>query len=421
MTRKTRSRQKPRRRQRKSRAGLLPAAFGGELGRSKRHATQPLGWRHFVAGITVGAVLGIATAILPDWSALGRPGWADKVIAAPNPESRELSTGARVQIESPPVIEPAPRQAATAVQYAAAPQPASAAKTAPAPQPDSGKAAESPATKLAVQTPPAQDQQVAAAPQEAAIVDVYQSGSAADATWLRNSVAFAVPRGRPVIAIVLDDVGVNKAQAEQAIKLPPEITLSFMTYAEGVDEMAARARAKGHELMVHVPMEPLGGENDPGPKALKVALSDAEILERLRWGLERFDGYVGINNHMGSRFTQDERGMRLVMQELRRRDLLFLDSRTIGASVGDRVADEAGIVHLSRDVFLDDVMSSSAVAQQLAVAERVARATGHAIAIGHPHAATIAAIKAWLPQAKARGFIIAPLSVIAKRRTGDTG
>ena len=82
-------------------------------------------------------------------------------------------------------------------------------------------------------------------------------------------------------AIVLDDVGVNRAHAEAAINLPAEITLSFMTYADGVAGMAARAHARGHELMVHVPMEPLGGKNDPGPNALMVDLSDAEILRRL--------------------------------------------------------------------------------------------------------------------------------------------
>lgn len=402
------------------------SGIGGALGSLVQRILWPIGWGGFAAGILIGAGLGVAVALVPDWPLFDPPGQADKVIAAPNPESRDPSTGARVKIETPQVVEKA-----TPAAYATAPEAAAPPQAQPLPQPRYEEAAKStPAINQAQQTPPSQPTpppvvaQAAEEPtQVAAIgpVDFYPSGAAGDAAWLRNSVAFSVPRGRPVIAIVLDDVGVNKAQAEAAIKLPPEITLSFMTYADGVGEMAARARAKGHELMVHVPMEPLGGEVDPGPQALKVQLSDAEILARLRWGLDRLDGYVGINNHMGSRFTQDERGMRVVIEEMRRRNLLFLDSRTIAASVGDRLAAGMGVAHVTRDVFLDDDMSATAVARQLAAAERVALATGQAIAIGHPHPATIAAIKAWLPGAKARGFVVAPLSVVAKRQLGASG
>ncbi len=436
MTRKTRSRKKPRRRARKPRPSLLSSigsAVGGAIGSAAQRVLWPVGWGGFVGGILVGAGLGVAVALVPDWPIFDQPGTADKVIAAPTPESRDPSTGARIKIVAPEIVE-------TATSYQAAPETAAPPPAQPEPQPQPqpqpqpayvepaqpapvvGNAQQNPAPGPQAQLQPA----VAAAGKAdevaaVGLVDFYPSGVAGDPAWLRNSIAFSVPRGRPVIAIVLDDVGVNRVQAEAAIKLPPEITLSFMTYADGVGDLAAKARAKGHELMVHVPMEPLGGENDPGPKALKVALSDDEILARLRWGLDRLDGYVGINNHMGSRFTQDERGMRIVIEELRRRSLLFLDSRTIAGSVGDRIAADMGVAHVTRDVFLDDDMSGAAVVRQLAVAERVARATGQAIAIGHPHPATIAAIRAWLPGAKARGFVIAPLSVVAKRQLGASG
>lgn len=421
MSRKPRSRKQPRKRPRKSksRAALLPAAFGGALGRRARH-DEPVGWQRFAAGIVIGATLGVAAALFVDWPILDAPGTTNVVIAAPSPESRDPSTGAKVTIEPPEVVEQA-GAATPAPQAAAAPAPSAPAPQQPAPQP---VALVTPEPAPAAQAKPVPQPQPEPAPLQVAtvgIVDHYSSGGAGDPAWLRNSVAFSVPRGHPVIAIVLDDVGVNRAQAEQAMKLPPEITLSFMTYADGVAEMSARARARGHELMVHVPMEPMGGEIDPGPKALKVGLSDAEILARLRWGLDRFDGYIGINNHMGSRFTQDARGMQVVMDELKRRDLLWLDSRTIASSVGDSLAARTGVAHVSRDVFLDDDMSGAAVERQLAEAERVARQTGQVIAIGHPHPATIAAIKAWLPRAKARGFVIAPVSVVAKRQIGVSG
>ncbi|HSE74765.1 MAG TPA: divergent polysaccharide deacetylase family protein [Dongiaceae bacterium] len=263
-------------------------------------------------------------------------------------------------------------------------------------------------------SPPSDTQPAAAAPAP----PVAWSG---DAAWVRNSVAFVAPHGRPMIAVVLDDVGVARGHADLAIDMPAAITLSFMTYADGVAEMAARARAKGHELMLHVPMEPLDKEVDPGPHALTVEASDGELLARLNWDLARFPGYIGINNHMGSRFTQDERGMRVVLQELKRRNLLFLDSRTIATTIGDNLAARMGVAHVMRDVFLDDEMDGAAVLKQLAQAEKIAAAKGQAIAIGHPHPATLAAIRAWMPEAEARGFVIVPLSAVAKQRLGASG
>jgi polysaccharide deacetylase 2 family uncharacterized protein YibQ len=124
---------------------------------------------------------------------------------------------------------------------------------------------------------------------------------------------------------------------------------------------------------------------------------------------------------MGSRFTASEPDMRLVLAELKRRGLLFLDSRTIAGSVGAAVATQLGVPFAERDVFLDNVQSADAVEAKLAELERIARAHGHAIAIGHPHDATIAALAAWLPTLRARGFALVPLSTIVKRRMGVTG
>lgn len=107
--------------------------------------------------------------------------------------------------------------------------------------------------------------------------------------------------------------------------------------------------------------------------------------------------------------------------ELKRRNLLFLDSRTIGNTVGDKLAARMGVAHVMRDVFLDNEMDQAAVIKQLMQAERVAASKGQAIAIGHPHPATIAAIRAWMPKAEARGFVIVPLSAVAKLRLGASG
>jgi polysaccharide deacetylase 2 family uncharacterized protein YibQ len=240
--------------------------------------------------------------------------------------------------------------------------------------------------------------------------------SAARPAWLRYAVP-ALPTGnRPLVAIVLDDLGLDRIRTEEAIRLGGPLTLSFMTYASELGEQTQAARHAGHELLLHVPMEAIDRHADPGPHALFTGLSPEEIIERLRWGFGRFDGFVGINNHMGSKFTADERGMASVMEELRARGLAFLDSRTSLSTVGIRLAIAYGVPHAARDVFLDDDHTPAAIAEQLARVEQLARQHGSAIAIGHPHDATLAALHAWLPLLGNKGLALVPLTAIVQRR-----
>src|SRR5262249_40596056 len=153
-----------------------------------------------------------------------------------------------------------------------------------------------------------------------------------------------------------------------------------------------------------MPMEPLG-HDDPGPGALLTNLSSDEVRARFDKALDSFSGFDGVNNHMGSKFTADEAGMQIVIGELQKRHLFFLDSRTSARSVGDAVAREHGVPTTRRDVFLDDTMTAEAVNAQLAQLERVARHKGVAVAIGHPHDVTLTALEAWLPAAQKRGLV----------------
>jgi len=237
-----------------------------------------------------------------------------------------------------------------------------------------------------------------------------------EAAWLRNARPFIDTRGAPTVAIVIDDLGLSAVHTRQAIALSDSVTLALMTYAPRLEDWASSARAARHELLVHVPMQPLNGKIDPGPNALTVALSEADILSRLRWGLMRMDGYVGINNHMGSRFTQDRAGMSVVMAEVKARGLLFLDSVTIGHTVGAATAEPLHVPFAERNVFLDDQPTVAGVSHQIAVLEQVARRHGAAIAIGHPHPATLAVLAQWLPGAAARGIAVVPLTSLMRRR-----
>jgi uncharacterized protein len=234
--------------------------------------------------------------------------------------------------------------------------------------------------------------------------------------WLRFAVPAPATASHPEIAIVIDDLGLDKRRTERAIALPAPLTLSFLGYATDLPRLADAGRHAGHELLVHVPMEPLSHAEDMGPNGLAVGLDHDEVVRRLRWNLARFEGYVGINNHMGSRFTRDATSMMPVMEELKARGLLFLDSRTIGNSAGVELAQRLGVPHAARDVFLDNEVNAGAIAARLAEVEAVARRHGHAIAIGHPHDATLEQLQTWLADLKAKGFVLVPVSAIVRER-----
>ncbi len=238
-----------------------------------------------------------------------------------------------------------------------------------------------------------------------------ESGSPA---WVRYAVPAPKANGLPMIAVVIDDLGVDRKRSERVVDLRAPLTLAWMTYAEGLPQITQSARKRGHELMLHVPMQPQGESYDPGPDVLEVNASPEENRRRLVWGLDRFDGFVGINNHMGSRYTTDRTGMRVVMEEVKRRGLLFLDSVTTEKSVGPEMAKRYGIPFSVRNIFIDNEQSVGAVRAQLAKAEAHARKFGTAIAIGHPHDATIEALSSWLPGLEARGFQLVPVTAIVR-------
>ncbi len=233
--------------------------------------------------------------------------------------------------------------------------------------------------------------------------------------WRANAVPTnGAEKGRPVIALVIDDMGIDQKRSRRAIDLPPPLTLAFIPYGYNLRQLTAIARAAGHELLVHMPMEPTDLEADPGPNALLTTLPPEELLRRLRWGLARFDGYVGLSNHMGSRYSAWPAGMRLVLKELRERGLLFLDSLTIGETVGVELARKMGLPYAARDVFLDNDATPEAVRRQLALLEKIARQSGSAIGIGHPHDATIDVLERWLLEVRQRGFVLVPVSALVR-------
>ncbi|MEI7875015.1 MAG: divergent polysaccharide deacetylase family protein [Alphaproteobacteria bacterium] len=238
-----------------------------------------------------------------------------------------------------------------------------------------------------------------------------------DQAWRRNAVPFRDLNTRPLIAIVIDDVGLDRPRSKRAWELPSPLTMSFLPYAKDLRDQARAARGRGHELMLHLPMEPTG-RNDPGPGALLVSMTDTEIRQRTATALDSFEGFAGVNNHMGSRFTAFRPGMETVLRQLKPRGLMFLDSRTTKDSVGDQTAQELGVPGIVRHVFLDDDESLDAVRRKLADAEAVARRQGFVVAIGHPHEATLQALAEWLPTVQGKGLALAPATAVLRKRNG---
>jgi hypothetical protein len=224
----------------------------------------------------------------------------------------------------------------------------------------------------------------------------------------------------PRVAIVFDDLGGQIAPVERLLATGEALTFSVLPFLRHSEDVATRIHEEGREVLLHLPMEPQGyPQADPGEGALFTDLPSAELGRRLADDLQAVPYIAGVNNHMGSRFTEDPDAMAVVMEGLRQAGLFFLDSRTTAHSVGPSVAAELGVPWAARDVFLDHDRAQPAVARQIERLIRVAEEHGSAIAIGHPHAETLAALEDALPDLRAAGVTIVPLSDLVLFSDGD--
>jgi hypothetical protein len=265
------------------------------------------------------------------------------------------------------------------------------------------------------QATPSQATPSQATPSQATPKQTADAVVAAVASSPSFSGVFYQQSNRPRIAIIIDDMGVRQSMTKPFAALPMAINFSFLPYAEGLSWQVKLMQNSGHELMLHIPMEPSIENQNPGPMALLTSLNTKTIDEYLNWNLARFDGFVGINNHMGSRFTENAALMARVIERLKKDNLFFIDSRTSSKSTGYAIAKEHGLKYEGRDVFLDNILTKEAIFSQFAELERLAQQNGSAIAIGHPHRETLLALQAWLPTLEARGFNVVKVSALLKQ------
>ncbi|GAB5389147.1 MAG: hypothetical protein Alpg2KO_21150 [Alphaproteobacteria bacterium] len=244
---------------------------------------------------------------------------------------------------------------------------------------------------------------------------LYQGAAPAEPIWKSRAVKVSVEPDAPRIAIVLDDLGLSSRKLKDSIALDGPVTLAFLPYGQDLAGQVSKAQQAGHEILLHMPMQP-GGEADPGPNPLKPGQPISQAETRLLDAINAVPGIVGFNNHMGSAATADPLLMKAVSEIARREGLIFLDSRTTRFTAIPTAAEAAGADWLERDVFLDHEITPDAINAALSRTEHIARETGHAIAIGHPHPETLTALKLWLPEARKRGFAIVPVSHLADSR-----
>lgn len=218
----------------------------------------------------------------------------------------------------------------------------------------------------------------------------------------------------PRVAIVIDDLGSSRKRTRALIDLDASLTLSFFPLSRNSRALAQEASEKGKEVMLHMPMEPYGfPEKNPGKGALLMNMNERELHQRIEENLEALPFVRGVNNHMGSRFMEDDQRVSILMEELRKRELYFLDSRTTAKTLGYRTAKKLGIKTGQRNLFLDNNSNDETeIRRNIQELAKVAKAEGKAIAIGHPHLSTIKSLREMIPRLRESGIEIVPLSEI---------
>jgi polysaccharide deacetylase 2 family uncharacterized protein YibQ len=221
----------------------------------------------------------------------------------------------------------------------------------------------------------------------------------------------------PRIAIVIGGLGIGQGGTFEALaKLPGPVTLAFAPYGNDLPRWVARARGEGHEVLLQVPMEPFDyPENDPGPQTLLTSLTSKQNLDRLHWFMTRFQGYVGIANYMGGRFTASENAIGPLLRETAKRGLIYFDDGTSARSVTTQIAGAASVPFAKADVVLDAASTPAAIDSALTRLETLARERGIAVGMATALPVSIDRIAQWAKAAEGRGIVLVPVSAAASK------
>jgi polysaccharide deacetylase 2 family uncharacterized protein YibQ len=242
------------------------------------------------------------------------------------------------------------------------------------------------------------------------------------ADGVRPAEAFARPvkplpgkPDAPRIALIVGGLGVSASATSDAIaKLPGPVTLAFMPYGSDIDRLVAQARGAGHEILLQVPMEPFGyPDNDPGPQTLLTSLTPEQNVDRLHWQMGRFQGYVGLADAMGARFTASEQSFAPVLRETAKRGLIYVDDGSNPRSVAARIAGANNLPFAKVDLVLDSVPTPGEIEHALGRLEMAARERGIAVGMSSALPVSIEHIAKWAKAAESRGLLLVPITAVA--------
>jgi polysaccharide deacetylase 2 family uncharacterized protein YibQ len=308
--------------------------------------------------------------------------------------------------QTPPVPAAAPLPAEPTQQAALPPTPP------PKPQPATSSKAEA--------LPPAPDPALV---ERTALGPLPVVGPDGRKPWQAYAHPFDRTDKRPRIAVLLTGLGLSGAATEAAINdLPGAVTLGFNPYAPKLDEWLGYARAAGHEVFLSLAMEPVDYPRvDPGPHTLLISLDRQQNLERLNWVMSRVTGYVGVVSAAGSRFTTSQADLLPILDEIKARGLMFVDSRSTENSVAGALSKSIGLPRAVSDLALDQQqVSRDAIDQRLQQLERLAHQTGVAVGLGEVYPVTIERLAQWIPGLERRGIALAPVSATADMQPDRT-
>ena len=237
--------------------------------------------------------------------------------------------------------------------------------------------------------------------------------------WVEYSGGFDKTDRRPRLAIIVGNLGLSPRNTEAVLEaLPPEITLSFSPITPDLQDWVARARRKGHEVLIDLPMEPFGfPRSDPGRNTLLTTASEVENLNRLESTMKRAGGYVGLLATMGSAFTVNAESLSPVLQTLKERGLLYVDSRATSRTMGPELASQIQLPRAFNNRFIDATPSVRAIDGRLAELEEISKINRFAVGLAQPYPVTLDRLTAWLPSLKAKGIALAPITAIADKQS----
>jgi uncharacterized protein len=227
-------------------------------------------------------------------------------------------------------------------------------------------------------------------------------------------------KGAPRVALLVGGLGLNEDGTTQAIRqLPSAVSLGFAPYGGSVERQAAEAREAGHETLLQVPMEPFDYQtNNPGPHTLLTGASEGQTLDDLHWLMTRLQGYVGVTNYLGAKFTADETALSPVLRDVAARGLLYIDDGSSPRSLARAAAGRINLPAATADVVIDAVPKAQTIDEALTRLEALARANGSAVGVASALPISVEHISRWARALEARGLALTPISAIVTRGPG---